>query len=137
MRNPTIYLASLVILTSAIGTTSAKNGIAAARPINARRLTPLRFSAAPPSSATSALFAPSRSPRRVGKPGPMQMAIKAKRELLKVAISFERYRIAQRKFPLKLHDQFEILSARSSDATWSTEGDYSQLACLAADVLRS
>ncbi|EAQ80850.1 hypothetical protein DSM3645_12556 [Blastopirellula marina DSM 3645] len=134
MRKPTIFLASLVMLASAVGTSAAKQGIAAARPIKSRRLTPLCCSAN--QLVSTILVAPRRSTGRVGKPGPMQLAIKAKRELLKVAISFERYRIAQRKFPLKLHDQLEILPARSSDATWSIPGDYSQLACSAADAWR-
>lgn len=126
MRNQLICLASLVILTGAVGTASARMAPPRFRTTLTRRL-PLREQNPGRAAATIEIFASSYRPEPVGAPGPKQLAVKAKRELLKVAISFERYRIAQRKFPLKLHDQFEVLAVRHADGSWTRWGAYSKL----------
>ncbi|MCC9606629.1 hypothetical protein LOC68_16905 [Blastopirellula sp. JC732] len=137
MRNQMICLASLVILSGVVGTTAAKNVTLRPRVSQPRRL-PLYCNCNPGRDAAAIdIFTPCRSAQPIDQPNRKQLAIKAKRELLKVAISFERYRIAQRKFPLKLHDQVEMLAIRSSDATWSIRDvDYSKWLTSAVDDCR-
>lgn len=133
MRNRMICLASLVILSSSVGVATAKLTSPTVRTAAVRRLPLLRDRNPGRATAAIEIFAPSYKPEPIGAPGPKQVAIKAKRELLKVAISFERYRIAQRKFPLKLHDQIEVLAVRHSDAGWSL---YSKLEISGVETAR-